>query len=52
MVSMTNIPIIENNHRFLFKNNVQYTWARFMQVSKITKKSMTMFFINPNLVSK
>ena len=32
-----------------FKNNIEYEWARFMQASKMTKRSMTMFFSNPTL---
>ena len=33
----------------LFKNNVEYEWARFMQASKMTKRLMTIFFSNPIL---
>lgn len=41
--------VILNNNSLLFKNNVKYTWAKFMQDSKITKGSMGKFFNNPNL---
>lgn len=49
MASMIIIPVIKDNNFLLFKNNVEYAWVRFMQVSKITNRSMTMFFINFNL---
>lgn len=32
------------------KNNVEYKLARFIQASKMTKKSTTIFFSNPTLV--
>ena len=49
MVGKANIPIIKENNCFLFENNVKYDWARIIQASKQIKKSMIIFFINPNL---
>ena len=49
MAYLTDILIVLNNHGLLFKNNVEYTWAKFMQDSKMTKESMGMFFNNPDL---
>ncbi len=37
------------DNRLPLKNNVEYEWARFIQASKMTKGSMTMFFSNPTL---
>ena len=39
----------DTNNCLSFKNNVEYEWARFMQVCKMTKRSMTMFFNYPTL---
>ncbi len=39
------------DNRLPFKNNAEYEWARFMQTSKMTKGSMTMFFSNLTLAS-
>lgn len=50
MADMTNILVIRNTNRLTFKDNIEYVWACFMQVSKVTKGSMTIFFTNPNLV--
>lgn len=49
VVGIANILVIKNNNCLLFKNNIEYAWARFMQTSKITKRSMTIFFTNPDL---
>ena len=47
MANVIDIPSDINNC-LLFKNNVEYKWARFMQASKMTKKSMIILFSNPN----
>ncbi len=46
--AMTDVADIlsDVDNRLPFKNNVEYEWPRFMQASKITKGSMTMFFSN------
>lgn len=49
VAGIVNILVIKNNNRLLFKNNIQYVWARFIEASKMTKGSMTIFFINLNL---
>ena len=49
LVDITNISVVENDNCFQCKNNVEYTWAKFIQVSKIIKELMTMFFTNSNL---
>ncbi len=48
MADVADIPGDADN-RLPFKNNVEYEWAMFMQVSKMTKGSMTMFLSNPTL---
>lgn len=50
MVGMTNISVIEDDNCLTFKYNVEYAWARFMQVSKMIKESIMMLIINLNLV--
>ena len=50
MIYLADIPIVLNDDGFPFKNNVEYAWAKFMQGSKMTKRSMEMFFNNPDLV--
>ncbi len=42
-------PVVLNDNGLLFKNNVEYAWAKIMQDSKITKVSMGIFFNNPDL---
>ena len=42
-------PVVLNDNGFLFKNNIEYAWAKFMQDSKMTKRSMGMLFNNPDL---
>lgn len=49
MVGIANILVVEDDNHLLYKNNVEYVWARFIEVSKMTKKSITIFFINFNL---
>lgn len=51
MVYITNMSIVINNNCFPLKNNVEYTWAKFIQASKMTKGSIEIFFRNPNLIS-
>ncbi len=48
MTDVVDIPGDADNC-LLLKNNVEYEWARFMQASKMTKVSMTIFFSNPTL---
>lgn len=43
------MPVIINDNRFLFKNNIEYAWAKFMQVNKMIKRLMGIFFNNPDL---
>ena len=49
MVYLADTPVVLNDNSLLFKNNVKYAWAKFMQDSKITKRSIEMFFNNRNL---
>ena len=51
MVYLADTPVILNNNGLPYKNNIEYTRAKFMQDSKITKRSIGMFFNNPDLVS-
>ncbi len=37
-----------NDNSLLFKNNVEYALAKFTQDNKMTKRSMGMFFNNPD----
>ncbi len=48
MADVADIPGDVDN-RLPFKNNIEYKWARFMQASKMTKGSITMFFSKPTL---
>lgn len=48
---MANMPVIFDDNCLIFENYVKYIWTRFMQASKMTKSSMTIFFINPDLAS-
>ncbi len=48
MTDVADIPGDADN-QLPFKNNVEYEWTRFMQASKMTKGSMTIFFSNPTL---
>lgn len=50
MTDLANIPVIQDYNHLTFKNNSEYAFARFMQVSKITKWSITIFFTNPDLI--
>lgn len=49
MVDIVNILIDHNSNCLLFKNNVEYTWAKFIQASKMSKSSIDMFFNNLDL---
>lgn len=51
IAGIANILVFEDNNCLPFKNNFEYAWARFMQASKMTKRSMTIFFTNSNLAS-
>ena len=46
---LADTPVVLNDNGLLFKNNIEYTWAKFMQDSKITKGSMGIFFNNSDL---
>ncbi len=48
MTDIADIPGDADN-QLPFKNNVEYEWARFMQVSKMTNGSMTICFSNLTL---
>ncbi len=48
MADIANIPDDVDNC-LPFKNNIRYEWARFMQASKMTKESISMFFSNLTL---
>lgn len=45
---MEDILVDIDNNYYLFKKSVDYVWAKFMQAGKISKKSIDMFFNNPN----
>ncbi len=49
MAYLADKPVVLNNNGLPFKNNVEYAWVKFMQDNKMTKKSMGMFFNNPDL---
>ena len=49
-VDVINIANDANNY-LPFENNIKYKLIRFMQVSKIIKKSMIIFLNNPIFVS-
>ena len=49
MAYMADILIEQDNSCLLFKNNVEYAWAKIMQTSKMLKESIGMFFNNPDL---
>lgn len=49
MTYMMDIPIDQNNNCHLFKNNMEYAQAKFIQASKMSKKSMDIFFNNSDL---
>ena len=51
MAYLADTPIVLNDNNLLFRNNVEYTWAKFMQDSKITKRSIEIFFNNSDLTS-
>lgn len=47
---IANILIEQENNCFPFKKNIKYSQAKFTQTSKISKKSMSMLFNNPDLI--
>lgn len=47
---MINILVIVNNNCFLYKNNIEYVQAKFIQASKITKGLIKKFCKNLDLV--
>ena len=49
MAYLADIPVVFNNNDLSFKNNIKYIWAKFMQDSKMTKKSIGIFFNNLDL---
>lgn len=46
MAYLTDTPIVFNNNDHLFKNNIEYASTKFMQDSKMTNKSIEIFFNN------
>ena len=51
MAYLADTPIVLDDNGLLFKINIEYAWTKFIQDSKMTKRSMRMFFNNPNLAS-
>lgn len=51
MAYIKDIQVNIDNNCYLFKNNVDYILAKFIQASKILKRSIDMFFSNFNLAS-
>ena len=49
MAYLEDTQIVLNDNRLPFKNNIKYTWAKFIQDSKMIKGLMEMFFNNPDL---
>ena len=49
MAYLVDTPVVLNNNSLPFKKNFKHAWAKFMQDSKITKRSMGMFFNNLDL---
>lgn len=47
---MADIPIEQNNSCFLFKNNVNYIYTKFIPINKLFKELINIFFNNPNFV--
>ena len=43
LIGIANIPVVKDNNHLLFNNNIEYTWVRFMQTSKMTKSSISIF---------
>ena len=50
MAYLADILVILNNNDLLFKNNVKYARAKFMQDGKMTKRSIIIFFNHFDLV--
>lgn len=50
IVYMANILVFVGHNYFSFKSNIEYTWVKFIQANKITKKSIEIFFKNLDLV--
>ena len=40
MAYLADTPVVLYDNGLLFKNNVEYAWAKFMQNSKMTKESI------------
>ena len=49
MAYLADTLVVLNDNGFPFKNNIEYAWAKFMQDSKMTKRSIGRFFNNPDL---
>lgn len=49
IVYIEDVPVDVDNNCYPFINIVDYVWAKFLQMSKILKHSMGMFFYDPNL---
>lgn len=50
MIYLADIPVFLNDNNLPFKNNVEYARAKFIQNIKMTKRSVGIFFNNPDLV--
>lgn len=48
---LADMPVVANDNRLSIQNNVEYACAKFIQASQITKRSIKMFFNNPDLTS-
>lgn len=51
MAYIENIPVDIKNNYYLFEINKNYLWTKFQQASKMSKRSMGIFFINVDLAS-
>lgn len=49
MAYMTDIIVDQDNNCILFKNNIKYVWEKFIQASKISKRSLNIFLNTYNL---
>lgn len=49
MAYIADISVKMVNNCLLFKHNVEYAWAKFIQDSKMSKSLISKFFINLNL---
>lgn len=50
-MDMANISVIDNNNYLLLTNNIEYVGVRLIKANKMMKKSITIFYINFDLVA-